>query len=292
MDEVIDHAQLRLYTLVQRDRSTYVGVDRKVSVLEMLSQRRDVPENTKYRQLSSRHVYGQNSGWEAFDVTSAVKRWVSNFTHVQILEVRIESVFHGGSHGNMDIDTDPTHKNEPLLVVFSNDLQKERLHDTEIHELIRHESDIKESKEVLNRNIKLPMVQHAASGSSRVSGDSSASHSIVKRSKKNRRNSCRRKPMYVNFQDINWHEWILIPTGYQAFECVGRCYIPMNHHLTPTKHAIIQTLMHTTKIGRTGRACCVPTKLDPISVLYLDENDVITYKYRYDEMIVAECGCR
>ena len=217
MDEVIDHAQLRLYTLVQRDRNTYIGVDRKVSVLEVLSQRRDVDDTTKYRQLSSRHVYGQNSGWEAFDVTSAVKRWVQNLTHVQILEVRIESVFHDGSHGNMDIDTDPTHKNEPLLVVFSNDLQRERLHDTEMHEFIRHESDIKESRGILKRNLKLPAIHHAASGSSRVMSElSAAPHRIVKRSKKNRRNSCRRKPMYVNFQDINWHEWILIPTGYQV----------------------------------------------------------------------------
>lgn len=50
--------------------------------------------------------------------------------------------------------------------------------------------------------------------------------------------------------------------------------------------------MHAAHPKRASRACCVPTKLDPISILYLDENGVITYKYHYDGMVVAECGCR
>lgn len=41
-----------------------------------------------------------------------------------------------------------------------------------------------------------------------------------------------------------------------------------------------------------SRPCCVPTKLDPISILYIDEQGVPTYKYKYDGMVVAECGCR
>jgi len=31
-----------------------------------------------------------------------------------------------------------------------------------------------------------------------------------------RRNICRRKPMYVNFQDIHWDGWIIEPRGYQV----------------------------------------------------------------------------
>ena len=68
--------------------------------------------------------------------------------------------------------------------------------------------------------------------------------------------------------------------------------MPIGAHLSPTKHAIIQTLVHAAYPKYVARACCVPTKLEPISILYLDENNVITYKYHYDEMVVAECGCR
>jgi len=31
-----------------------------------------------------------------------------------------------------------------------------------------------------------------------------------------RRNICRRRPMYVNFEDIHWNGWIIEPQGYQV----------------------------------------------------------------------------
>ena len=34
--------------------------------------------------------------------------------------------------------------------------------------------------------------------------------------RKRRRNMCRRRPMYVNFEDINWHTWIIAPKGFQV----------------------------------------------------------------------------
>lgn len=84
---------------------------------------------------------------------------------------------------------------------------------------------------------------------------------------------------------------------FQAYQCSGKCDFPLSDHLTPTKHAIIQTLVHTNYAGvrrrhKTEPACCVPTKLEPISILYIDDKGVVTYKYDYDEMVVTECGCR
>ena len=78
----------------------------------------------------------------------------------------------------------------------------------------------------------------------------------------------------------------------QAYTCAGKCTFPVHDHLTPTKHAIIQTLLSTIDPSRTQRACCVPTRLDSIAVLYVDENNVVTYKNKYEGMVVAECGCR
>lgn len=48
---------------------------------------------------------------------------------------------------------------------------------------------------------------------------SSATRPRVKRAPKfrrRRRNICRRRPMYVNFQDIHWDGWIIEPRGYQV----------------------------------------------------------------------------
>ena len=38
----------------------------------------------------------------------------------------------------------------------------------------------------------------------------------ARRRRRRRRNMCRRRPMYVNFEDINWHTWIIAPKGYQV----------------------------------------------------------------------------
>ncbi|KAJ8318421.1 hypothetical protein KUTeg_003512 [Tegillarca granosa] len=284
-DEEIDLAEIRLYTLVEKDRNTYIGVDRKVSVFEVITFRR-----RHYRLIDSKHIYGRHSGWESFDVSSAVRRWVRNINSVQILEVRIESVFHSISLGEMDINTTPRGENEPLLVVFSNDYKLEKLRETERHELITHEMD---SYDILhsqnsgdNNNIT------TYSNSDNINNENNNNNNSVRIKRRARRYSCKRQPMYVNFKDIHWDTWIIAPNGYQAYECSGKCFFPLQDNLSPTKHAIIQTLMQSAQPKKVTRACCVPTKLDPISILYIDEQGIITYKYRYEGMVVAECGCR
>ncbi|GFQ85737.1 bone morphogenetic protein 10 [Trichonephila clavata] len=109
---------------------------------------------------------------------------------------------------------------------------------------------------------------------------------------KRKKNPCRRKPMHVSFAAINYDQWIIAPPSYEAFECTGKCSFPMSAHLAPTKHAIIQTLMHSLEPKQVSRACCIPIKLAPISILYVDDDGTVTYKYDYEDMVVAECGCR
>ena len=77
-----------------------------------------------------------------------------------------------------------------------------------------------------------------------------------------------------------------------AFECKGGCFFPLADDVTPTKHAIVKTLVHLKSPMKVGKACCVPTKLSPISILYKDDMGVPTLKYHYEGMSVAECGCR
>jgi hypothetical protein len=211
-DEHISLAEIRLYTLVERDRNAYIGVDRKVSVLEVLSQ--ETTSGEHFRLISSKHIYGRNSGWEEFDVTSAVERWIKNVNSVQILEIRIESVFHGVSQGDMDIDTRPHNQNEPLLVVSSNDYRTKSLHERETHELVTHEMD---GYDVTNTNSEFSFYDDDDSSEADMDyRDRISANHRVKRSKGSKRNICRRKPMYVRFADINWHTWIIAPSGYQV----------------------------------------------------------------------------
>ncbi|XP_053999213.1 bone morphogenetic protein 2-like [Hylaeus anthracinus] len=117
-------------------------------------------------------------------------------------------------------------------------------------------------------------------------------------SRRRRRNSCRRRSLYVDFSLIAYDEWIVAPPGYEAYQCAGKCFYPFGDHLSPTKHAIVQTLVHGALQGvesagkPVGRACCVPTMLAPTSLLYLDSSGTLTYQYGYEDMVVKECGCR
>ncbi|XP_076072279.1 bone morphogenetic protein 10-like [Mytilus galloprovincialis] len=290
-DETIDLAELRLFTLVEKDRNTYIGVDRKVSCLEVLSHNTE-----RYRLIESKHIYGRHSGWETFDVTSAVRHWVTDINIIQILEIRIESVFHGFSMGNMDINVKNANKKEPLLVVFSSETKINGLHRTERHELVTREMDSvnvisSSSKSLTNSSEHIHISNNDHKSAHKTDNLDSPILSRVKR-RGRRQIPCHRRPMYIRFSDINWDNWIIAPHGYQAYQCVGRCYFPLSDHLSPTKYAIIKGLLHSAYPDEYSRACCVPTKLDPISILYIDEQGVPTYKYKYDGMVVSECGCR
>lgn len=114
---------------------------------------------------------------------------------------------------------------------------------------------------------------------------------VSKKRRKDGRENCRRYPLYVDFVDVGWNDWIVAPPGYDAFYCHGDCPFPLSEHFNSTNHAIVQNLVSSTNPARVPKACCVPTDLSPISMLYLDEENKVVLK-NYQEMAVIGCGCR
>ncbi|XP_053564911.1 growth/differentiation factor 7 [Bombina bombina] len=102
---------------------------------------------------------------------------------------------------------------------------------------------------------------------------------------------CSKKPLHVNFKELGWDDWIIAPLDYEAYHCEGVCDFPLRSHLEPTNHAIIQTLMNSMDPESTPPSCCVPSKLSPISILYIDSGNNVVYK-QYEDMVVESCGCR
>lgn len=119
---------------------------------------------------------------------------------------------------------------------------------------------------------------------------------------------------------ISDQDWIIAPEGYAAYYCEGECAFPLNSYMNATNHAIVQTLVslkrslikgissvasalpedifcissvpqvHFINPETVPKACCAPTQLHGISVLYFDESsNVILKKYR--NMVVRACGC-
>ncbi|KAM7421828.1 hypothetical protein PAMA_010063 [Pampus argenteus] len=113
-------------------------------------------------------------------------------------------------------------------------------------------------------------------------------HQVVKAQVRPR---CHRRRLHVNFKEMGWDDWIIAPLEYESFHCDGVCDFPIRSHLEPTNHAIIQTLMNSMDPESTPPTCCVPTRLSPISILYIDSANNVVYK-QYEDMVVESCGCR
>ncbi|XP_068189678.1 growth/differentiation factor 6-B [Antennarius striatus] len=112
-----------------------------------------------------------------------------------------------------------------------------------------------------------------------------------KRHGKKSKSRCSKKPLHVNFRELGWDDWIIAPLDYEAYHCEGMCDFPLRSHLEPTNHAIIQTLMNSMNPSNMPPSCCAPSKLSPISILYIDSGNNVVYK-QYEDMVVESCGCR
>jgi len=54
---------------------------------------------------------------------------------------------------------------------------------------------------------------------------------------------CRKVDMWVDFEKLNWSEWIVYPKGYNAFRCEGSCPSPVDENFNPTNHAYMQVML-------------------------------------------------
>ncbi|KAK7125256.1 hypothetical protein R3I93_020823 [Phoxinus phoxinus] len=255
--ERVVSAELRLHTLLQRDSVQRIGSGWQVSVFD--THRAGRYGTGERDPLASKHVHREESGWEVFDMTNAVQHWRKLNIVTPRLEVHIENAFRNTKE-DLDIDKNPDGQHEPLLIVFSDD-QSYRMKE-EDNELRSNEEQVRSINDV-----------------SRVRRSAAAE-------------DCRIAEMRVEFKDIGWDNFVLAPAGYQAYTCRGVCDYPLAPEVTPTKHAIIQALLNLKSPQKAQKACCVPTELKPISLLYLNDNGVVVLNNKYEGMVVKECGCR
>ncbi|XP_063301644.1 bone morphogenetic protein 10 [Pelobates fuscus] len=284
--EIIVMAELKLYMLAPKSSVIYDGAGRKVTVYEIHS---DEEDTRKAVELSSRLIYKTSNEWEMFDLTEVVRRWSKSYFTTRILEVHIQNPeidLEDTGEDKLDIDVKPESRHEPLLVVFSDDQSSEKKEEKEeLNEMISHEQALDENVEFGGQN-NMPSEESLLQMRSNIIYDASS------RTRRNAKaNYCKKTQLYIDFKEIGWDSWIIAPSGYDAYECRGVCSYPLTEHVTPTKHAIVQTLLHMKNAQKANKPCCVATKLDPISILYMDAG-VVTYKFKYEGMVVSECGCR
>ncbi|KAG7475956.1 growth/differentiation factor 6-A-like [Solea senegalensis] len=179
-----------------------------------------------------------------------------------------------------------------ILVVYTRSKKRENLFN-EMKEKIKSRRSVSEKKEEAAKAAEEEGVPLR-----RVKGDgprrrrrTALSNRHGKRHGKKSKSRCSKKALHVNFKELGWDDWIIAPLDYEAYHCEGVCDFPLRSHLEPTNHAIIQTLMNSMDPNSTPPSCCVPTKLSPISILYIDSGNNVVYK-QYEDMVVEQCGCR
>uniref|UniRef100_A0A3Q1IY10 TGF-beta family profile domain-containing protein n=2 Tax=Anabas testudineus TaxID=64144 RepID=A0A3Q1IY10_ANATE len=103
---------------------------------------------------------------------------------------------------------------------------------------------------------------------------------------------CSRRYLRVDFADIGWSEWVLAPKSFDAYYCAGTCGFPIPKVVRPSNHATIQSIVRAVGIvPGVPEPCCVPEKMSPLSVLFLDPNRNMVLKV-YPGMSVDTCACR
>ncbi|XP_041942404.1 growth/differentiation factor 2 [Alosa sapidissima] len=272
---------------------------------------------SSYHFLDEREVAWSRGSWEMFDVTAALRSGAGSGRGVAEFEVRVQRAPCGGGAEMADVSGSLTGNTSAVLIVFSSDQRgRRREAQQELQHTLSHEDeavfsgaheprDASDDPNDLHapqytphttpaHDLHIPPGQPQLPQNVLPDGWERSSPVDARRTRRRRHAAsgyCRRTSLRVNFKDIGWHEWIVAPPEYEAYECKGTCQFPLSPDVTPSKHAIIQSLVNLRHPGKANMACCVPTKLDPITIMY-QENGVITVRHLYEEMRVAACGCR
>ncbi|XP_015250595.1 PREDICTED: bone morphogenetic protein 2 [Cyprinodon variegatus] len=269
-EELITSAELRIYRdqvigAAPPNSSALAGGLHRINIYEIFG----VPVGSNsteplVRLLDTRLVQDSLSRWESFDVSPAVSQWTSG---------------QGPNHGFMVEVLHPEHEE-----MDSEHSQRRNKHVRVSRSLHQDQDSWPQARPLL------VTYGHDGHGDSVLHTRQKRQALRKQRRKHPHKASCKRHTLYVDFSDVQWNEWIVAPAGYHAYYCQGECPFPLPDHLNATNHAIVQTLVNSVNPS-IPRACCVPTELSAISLLYLDEYEKVILK-NYQDMVVEGCGCR
>uniref|UniRef100_A0A8C3M5A7 Uncharacterized protein n=1 Tax=Geospiza parvula TaxID=87175 RepID=A0A8C3M5A7_GEOPR len=286
--EEVTGAELRILRSVPENRS--LALSPEGSFHHLLLATCPARDGEEPRLLDSRAADVLDTGssrWEVFDVREALRDQRESSPSGKLLCFQLRVVSDGSGQALPPRQLGfgkprPQPHERALLVAFSRTQRKENL--------------FKEIRDKIKALGSPPFLEPPDPGQEAFLRRRKRRTTIAARSGgrghgKKAKTRCSRKPLHVNFKELGWDDWIIAPLDYEAYHCEGVCDFPLRSHLEPTNHAIIQTLMNSMDPESTPPSCCVPSKLSPISILYIDSGNNVVYK-QYEDMVVETCGCR
>ena len=103
-----------------------------------------------------------------------------------------------------------------------------------------------------------------------------------------RKGQCQMQNYRVTLDDLGWNDWILAPSEFDFNFCKGRC--ARFSWINITNHAIIQSMLNVLYPRVVPKLCCVPTRYEPLTMMYVNEQSNVLMK-KFEQMVVKECGC-
>uniref|UniRef100_A0A3P9NLE8 Bone morphogenetic protein 8a n=1 Tax=Poecilia reticulata TaxID=8081 RepID=A0A3P9NLE8_POERE len=258
--ETVTAAEFRIYktlTVGQRANRTL-----HISVYEIKRENRN--RESELVLLDMQSVPAGQEGWLAFDVTSASNHWLLHPRSNLGLRLYVET--EDGEAGDQPwiglVGRRGPRSKQPFMVTFFRESQIP----------CRPTRAVRPNPRRKKPKYDLPIPT--------IHGRGSVSKG----------QPCKKHELYVSFSDLGWKDWVLAPAGYSAYYCDGECIHPMGACMNATNHAIIQQVVHLMKPDEVPSACCAPTKLSSISVLFYDDNNNVILK-KHRNMVVKTCGC-
>lgn len=108
---------------------------------------------------------------------------------------------------------------------------------------------------------------------------------------KSPQSGCSLKPLEVDLKSVGWEGSVISPLSYQANYCSGSCSFPLSQGENPTNHATVLTILARKTDQEVPAACCVPKKMESLTILYFDSDGSVVLK-TFPQMSVKSCGCR
>ncbi|RXN08948.1 nodal-like protein [Labeo rohita] len=237
-------------------------------------------ENQSLGRLSESSLMSVSHHWRVYNVTDLLLNWIGPKLSERIRLKTKRSVRHALQTGNKSTDGI---RHRAMLLIFSHTVSEQGeqdraslLHTAEKSKFLFNT----EGKEV--RRDKPHKSKRGRRGQP-VRNPEPLSGPVEKGS------MCRRVDMHVDFNQIGWGSWIVFPKKYNAYRCEGSCPNPLGEDLHPTNHAYMQSLLKYYHPSRVPAACCAPTKMSPLSMLYYENGELILR--HHEDMVVEECGC-
>ncbi|XP_050083025.1 protein decapentaplegic [Anopheles aquasalis] len=269
----------------------------QVLVYDILRPGRKGHRAPTFLLVDSKTLKINESGTVSFDVMPAVDRWLRQPTKNHGLFVQVQRRFGGATAAAPPTPVTTTSTTTSTTSTVASHSRQRRSLQVPVHEHVRLRRSVEEPHESWSQKQPL-LFTYTDDGRHKqrpirdaISSANRARRASAKRSNRRKNELCQRKPLYVDFSDVGWNDWIVAPPGYEAYFCQGDCRFPIADHLNTTNHAIVQTLVNSYNVELAPKACCVPTQLSSISMLYLNEQNKVVLK-NYQDMTVVGCGCR